>query len=333
MVKSTFILAHPSTPYGHLSQRVELLLQPCSYVIDASNYNSIMHNLSFWKMQGAGNDFVVLDALRHPLPDGFDFAHAAKVLCARHLSVGSDGLLLLDWPTPKAKAADAAIRMRMWNPDGTEDMCGNGLRCIVRLAHAHEHIPLTFVCETLAGLRGCEILEDGEIRVEMGEPSFDWAEIPLRRSDDFQGESNVDYTLRINGETVAPLTSLSTGSTHTVLFSNQSQIDEKFKSWSPRLEHHAAFPERTTVLWTQVRGPHEVQVRIWERGVGETLACGTGACATAVAAQITNRAMPDADGNIAVHSGGGVLRVTWQPGQPILLTGPAEVVYKGTFTL
>ncbi len=284
-------------------------------------------------MQGAGNDFVVLDNLHQPLPPNFDYERAAQVLCARHFGVGSDGLLLLDRPTVEARQAGASIRMRMWNPDGSEDMCGNGLRCIVRLAHRHGHIGSTFVSETLAGLRQCAVLENGLIRIAMGEPTFEPTAIPLQRTEDFAGESAVDYALRLHDEPVAPLSSLSTGSTHTVLFSDQKTIDEKFDNWSPQLEHHPAFPERTSVLWTQVVGPHEVQVRIWERGVGETLACGTGACAAAVAAQVTGRARPDAGGEIAVASRGGVLQVAWQPGQSIFLTGPAEVVYRGNYLL
>jgi diaminopimelate epimerase len=292
-----------------------------------------MNLLHFWKMQGVGNDFVVLDALHHPLPADFDFTRAAQVLCARHFGVGSDGLLLLDRPTADAAAAGAAIRMRMWNPDGSEDMCGNGLRCIVRLAHRHGHVPSTFVCETLAGLRACEVLPDGEIRIEMGEPQWDNDAIPLQRSPDFQGESVLNYMLQIAGEEAGPFTSLSTGSTHTILWSNEKLVQEKFSSWSPQLEHHPAFPERTSIMWTQVAGPHAIKLRIWERGAGETLACGTGACAAAVAAQFTGRATPDERGEISVESRGGVLRVQWQPGHPIFLSGPAEVVFQGKFKL
>jgi diaminopimelate epimerase len=167
----------------------------------------------------------------------------------------------------------------------------------------------------------------------MGEPTFDPTAIPLQRTDDFTGESAVDYALQLDGKTVGPLSSLSTGSTHTVYFCDQKTVDEKFDDWSPRLEHHPAFPERTTILWTQVVESHMVQVRIWERGVGETLACGTGACAAAVAAQVTGRAVPDASGEIAVVSRGGVLAVAWQPGQSIFMTGPAEVVYRGNYNL
>jgi len=284
--------------------------------------------LPFWKIQGAGNDFVVLDHLAQPLPNNFDFARAALDLCDRNRGIGGDGLLLLEAPDESAISAGAAIRMRMWNPDGSEDMCGNGLRCIVRLAHHNGYVGTQFLAQTLSGLRACEVLEGGQIRVAMGQPHFAESEIPFARTPDFRGTSAQDFTLQINGKTVGPLCSVSTGSTHTILWADAATTSKYFGEWSPILEHHAAFPERTSIMWANVEEPHRIALRIWERGVGETLACGTGACATAVAAQIGGRGKSEGNG-IEIKSRGGILRVQWKIGASILLTGPAQIVFRG----
>lgn len=320
-----------------------------------------MTSLGFWKMQGAGNDFVVLDALGDAIADSFDFANAAKVLCARGFGVGGDGLLLLDRPTRAAQNKGAAIRMRMWNPDGTEDMCGNGLRCIARLAHQQKHVISTdFVAQTLAGLRACEVLSAHQIRVAMGQPLFARRNIPMRSSrllsyhhgqfrripdaketgapdgadcteTELPNASAIEYDLQVPGAGLGTFSSLSTGSTHTINFDRtQPMPDATFEQHSPLIENHPSFPQRTSVLWAQVIDRNHLKLRIWERGVGETLACGTGACAAAIAAQVTRRCEPGEHG-IAVESRGGTLRVQWQPGREILLSGPAQIVYRGEF--
>jgi diaminopimelate epimerase len=272
----------------------------------------------FVKMHGAGNDFVVLDALSTPLPDAFDFARAAQVLCARHFGIGGDGLLLLE------ASHSADVRMRMWNPDGTEDMCGNGLRCIARLAWRRGHIASRpFVVETLAGLRRCEVLANEQIRIEMGEPLFAPEEIPFAPHISLEA---TEYALPVGEQLIPHVTSLSTGSTHTVIFVDELPDDAGFFALSPLIENHAWFPERTSVLWTKME-KDTARIRIWERGAGETLACGTGACAVAVAAQVTKRAHSP----LAVRSRGGVLDIQWQAGSSIWMTGPARVVFEGAF--
>lgn len=273
-------------------------------------------------MQGLGNDFVVLDDLSQPLPADFDFAAAARFLCERHFGVGGDGLLLLARPTDTL----ATVQMRMWNPDGSEDMCGNGLRCIVALAHARGYAGEQFFVQTLAGRREAHILPDGTVRVTMGEPSFGLDEIPLAPPiGALVNRTPIEYELPVDGVLLPHVTSLSTGSTHTVIFGPHPD-EATFQRLSPLIENHEWFPERTSIMWAHVVAPDEVQLRIWERGVGETLACGTGACATAVAAQVTGRA-----GTIvSVNSKGGTLKIEWSPGQTIWKTGPARVVYEGT---
>lgn len=274
--------------------------------------------IPFIKMQGAGNDFVVLDALDTPLLADLNFEQAAQTLCARHLGIGSDGLLLL------VKGDVAPVRMRMWNPDGTEDMCGNGLRCIAKLAYAREHVCNDqFTVETLAGVRTCEVLSTGDVRIEMGMPQFEFSQIPFRP--DVPLCTAIEYLLPLNDDFIHHVTTISTGTTHTVIFVEELPGNDLFFRLSPQVENHAWFPERTTVLWTKIHGGSEAEVRIWERGVGETLACGTGACAVAVAAQVTGRR----ETPLHIHSKGGVLRVVWQPGQSIIMTGPARNVFEG----
>ena len=278
--------------------------------------------IPFWKMHGAGNDFVVLDALRFPLPANFDFPRAAELLCARHFGVGSDGLLLLDAST----TSKAQVRMRMWNPDGSEDMCGNGLRCIAQLAHANGHVTTNeFITQTLAGLRSCTIQGNGQVRIEMGQPDFAFDAIPMLP---IQRDNTQQYTLAVAGWDFPNCVSLTTGSTHTAIFIDEELSESDFQKYSPLIENHPQFPERTTVLWTQVLAPNTLRVRIWERGAGETLACGTGACAVAVAAKTTGRAQ----GSIAVQSKGGTLEIEWdnENGLPIFMTGPTRTVFSGT---
>lgn len=285
--------------------------------------------LPFWKMHGAGNDFVVLDALETPLPAVFDFARAAQKLCTRHFGVGGDGLLLLE----AAGTSPAQVRMRMWNPDGSEDMCGNGLRCVAQLAHDHGHaFRNDFTVQTLAGLRACTILGGGLVRVEMGSPDFSFNAIPMQSQ---PRTETMEYSLPVASRTFPNTVSLSTGSTHTVIFLEEELSEAEFQTLSPQIENHELFPERTTVLWTQILGQNTLRVRIWERGAGETLACGTGACAAAVAAKITARAQ----GTIAVQSKGGTLQIEWdadssdEKGRPIFMTGPTRTVFSGTTEL
>jgi diaminopimelate epimerase len=277
----------------------------------------------FVKMHGTGNDFVVLDAIAHPLPPAFDFGVAALTMCGRRFGVGGDGLLLLDRPDEAATSAGAAIRMRMWNPDSTEDMCGNGLRCIARLAHERGYAGQEFVVQTLAGLRHVAIEQDKLVRVAMGQPNFRLDEVPVLIND------AIEYSLPVGDTFIHHATTLSTGSTHTVIFAQDEVSEEDFARLSPQIENHPWFTQRTSVMWAHVVARDELQLRIWERGVGETLACGTGACATAVAAQVTGRC----NENLTVRSRGGALQIWWKRGHDITMTGSAQIVFAGEYSL
>ncbi len=269
-------------------------------------------------MHGAGNDFVLLDGLRAPISPQLDIAALAQLLCPRHFGVGADGLLSLE----RSEIADA--RMRMWNPDGTPDMCGNGLRCVAQLAHQLGYINKdNFTIETIAGIREVERLKDGRIRAAMGVPQFAPAIVPIATETPL-----VDGMLEIDGQILPNVTALSTGSTHTVIFRDAPLGEAEYQTLSPLLEHHPLFPARTSIMWAVADGADQFKIRIWERGAGETLACGTGACAVAVAAIATKRAR----GPVTVESRGGELEVEWNGAESeITLTGRATYVYAGTW--
>ncbi len=282
------------------------------------------YGLPFTKMQGVGNDFVVVDGRR----DGdVDWAVLAAEICDRRTGVGADGLLVLD------DTHNADFMMRMFNPDGTPDVCGNGLRCIARYAVEHRiAVADTLSIATLAGVRAARMLRaaDGTVAavtVNMGLPRFDPPSIPMRVPLD----RVVDYSLDLDNGDCIVVSALSTGSTHTVAFVETLPDDEMFFRTSPLVEEHPLFPTRTSLMWCRIAGASSLQLRIWERGAGETFGCGTGACAAAVAAiqhGFVARGTP-----IQVHSRGGQLSVKWIPGESIEMTGPAETIYTGIYDL
>lgn len=279
-------------------------------------------------MQGVGNDFVVLDAAA--LPPDADLTDMAITLCDRHTGVGADGLLIVGHEAP-----GAAFFMRMFNPDGTEDMCGNGLRCAGLWAHRAGWVTAdqTFVVATKEGPKAMQILEvaaDGRsasLRVRMGLPKFAPDDIPFCSG---RPEKILYYPLPVGDETYA-ITALNTGSTHTVLFGVVPPDEATFQRVSPLIERHPLFPERTSVLWATPQGSQTIAVRIWERGVGETLGCGTGACAVGVAALLYNTVgMGDVRSPLEVVSPGGSLQIEWAgEGSPIIMSGPAQIVFDG----
>ncbi len=275
----------------------------------------LVNRLAFVKMQAVGNDFVLVDENARAESD---WPRLAVALCDRRFGVGGDGLLVVG----PSKVADA--RMRMFNPDGTEDMCGNGLRCVVHHAHVAGRSPLSGTIETLAGVRDFRVHPDGTITTGMGVPRFAPADLPMNAP----GSRVLDYRLPL-GESFFPVSVISTGTTHTVVFVDELPGDETFLRVSPRVENHPLFPERTSVLWTVAKPPGTLHLRIWERGAGETLGCGTGACAAAVLARVQGKI--NAAGSVAVTSKGGTLHVDWAGGEadPVYLTGRAHVVYEG----
>lgn len=276
----------------------------------------------FVKMQGVGNDFVLIDG--RDFRD-VDWPALAVALCDRHLGIGADGLLVLE-ATPHAD-----IKMRMFNPDGSPDICGNGLRCVSRYVVERGIVPRDDLrIETLVDVRSARIHRHASgdissVTVDMGRPAFDPPHIPMLVSID----RVQDYPLEIEPGVVLPITALSTGSTHAVTFVDRLLDDEHFLSISPKVEHHPLFPERTSLMWCHIENPSRIQMRIWERGAGETWGCGTGACAAAVAAIVHGYAVDG--GPVTIASRGGELIIRWRESEDIRMTGPAEFVFEGIY--
>jgi diaminopimelate epimerase len=259
--------------------------------------------MRFTKMHGVGNDFIIFDPGE---VEGEDLPQLARRVCDRHFGVGADGILV---PTP-SEVAD--LRMLYLNSDGSvAEMCGNGIRCLARYARDFELVEDgAITVETGAGIKKLLLHEDGSSRVEMGTPAFD-SEVEV---------GGFDF-LRV-----------SMGNPHAVAFlPSEAEVEEiDLKTIGPPIEMDPLFPERTNVEFAYVRGPHEVRMRIWERGAGETLASGTGSCATAVAAiQLGLAGSP-----VSVRLDGGTVEVEWAGGEePAYMTGPAEYVCEGEFLL
>ncbi len=282
--------------------------------------------MRFTKMQGVGNDFVVIDAAA--LPANVSLPMLAIQTCDRKFGIGADGLLVVS-----REITDTAFRMRMFNPDGTEDMCGNGLRCVSLWAFRAGWLEdrTNFRVAVKDGFRDVRLLkgsDDGQsatFGVDMGRPQFAPGLLPFC---DLTQSQVIQYPLAV-GQEIYPITAVNTGSTHTVIFGDAPN-EATFQRVSPQIEHHPLFPERTSVLWATPQDTSIIAVRIWERGAGETLGCGTGACAVGVAAVLNGIAFAGAPQDIV--SKGGTLRITW-PGEDasVDMIGPAQIVFEGDF--
>jgi diaminopimelate epimerase len=274
--------------------------------------------MRFTKMQGAGNDYIYLDCFHHSTPG--DPAGLSRAISDRHFGVGSDGLILI-CPSEKADA-----RMRMFNADGSEaEMCGNGLRCLAKYVYEHGLVRKpSLQVETGRGVLRVDLeIAGGAVRqatIDMGEPILEAAQI----STTLPGNPPTDQALRVSDQ-VYRVTCLSMGNPHCIMFVD-SITDALVLGIGPRIETHSAFPKRTNVEFVRVNNPDDVTVRVWERGSGETLACGTGACAVAVAGVLTGRTQR----SIVAHLRGGDLRLNWsESDNHVYLTGPAVEVFSG----
>ncbi len=271
-------------------------------------------------MHGLGNDYIVIDN-RGDTIKGEEASALAKRICQRRFSVGADGLLLL------SKSDKADIKMRIFNADGSEaEMCGNGIRCLAKYCYDNKIIiKKEFTVETLAGLKNVQLTVEGvearSVRINMGRPVFERNQIPMR------GEGKCIYAPLKVEEKEFRATCLSVGNPHCVIFVDN--VDNfPVQEFGPRIEHHELFPNRVNVEFVQILNRKEIRVRVWERGVGETLACGTGACASVVACSILGRC---GGGEVVVHLLGGDLTVEYA--EDIMMAGPAEKVYEGTLRL
>ena len=272
-------------------------------------------DIPFVKMHGIGNDFVLLDCSAAVYDD---LAYLARTLCRRRFGIGADGMLVL------CPSTEADYRMRIFNADGTEaQICGNGLRCIA--VYAYEH-GICRKCEptveTRAGLRHIVLQTDSDshvlsVTVDMGTAITDPQLIPVNTVTPF-----INSPVENCGEKIR-LTALSVGNPHGVVFVDDL-YDCRFESLGPRLECHEIWPEKANIEFVKVIDRHHIAMRAWERGVGETLACGSGACAAAAAAVINSLA----DWPVEVQLPGGQLTIDGSSGR-LLMTGPATEVFSG----
>lgn len=269
----------------------------------------------FWKMHGSGNDYIVFDNRDEKISDK-NVVELAKRLCERRFSVGADGLLLVY----NSKVADA--RMRMFNADGSEaEMCGNGIRCFAKYCYENNIVnKKAFQVETLSGIKHVWLhVKDDKVetvKVDMGAPDWQRSSLPMTG----QGIC-INENLKVNGETFK-VTCLSMGNPHCVIFVDCVDCFP-VEEIGEAIENLKAFPNRVNVGFAEVLNEKELNLRVWERGCGETLACGTGTSAAVAAANKLGKV----GANVTVHVLGGDLKV--EVADTLLLTGPAEKVFKG----
>ena len=270
-----------------------------------------MDSLAFTKMHGLGNDFVVIDARRRPVAMAPDLARA---IADRRQGVGCDQLIVIERPT----VVQADAFMRIFNADGGEvGACGNAARCIAALLMQETGAGRVGL-ETAAGLIHAQAATGGSVSVNLGPVSTDWQAIPLAEARD---TLHLDVTAGALGDGVA----VSVGNPHIVFFVADADA-VPLAEIGPQIEHHPLFPERTNVEVVQVLGPGALRVRVWERGAGITRACGTGACAAAVAA--ARRRLGERQVEIAMD--GGLLQVDWRADGTVCLTGPVATSFTGS---
>lgn len=271
-------------------------------------------------MHGLGNDYVYVDLFRSGEPS-WDPAEMACQISDRHFGVGGDGLILI------LPSSQADFRMRMFNADGSEsEMCGNGMRCFAKYVYEAGYTTETsFSVETGAGIIRPEVFpENGRvtrIKVDMGEPRLDRANIPMVG----EGARAIDEILAVDGQDLR-ITAVSMGNPHCVIFV-RDVVATDVAGLGALIERNPLFPNRTNVEFVEVESPAEVSMRVWERGSGITLACGTGACASGVAGVLTGRT----GRRVLVHLVGGDLEVEWGADNHVYLTGPAVEVFRGTY--
>jgi len=274
--------------------------------------------IRFSKMHGLGNDFVVIDGVRQAVvlsPEQIRF------LADRHFGVGCDQLLLVE----KAGRPDIDFRYRIFNADGGEvEQCGNGARCFVRFVHEQGLTEKTEIrVETMSGVISPRLETDGNVTVDMGVPVFDPARIPF-----VSPSADIVQPLEVGGERIE-ITAVSMGNPHAVQV--VADVDSApVGAQGPLIEAHPRFPQRVNAGFMQIAGRQRIRLRVFERGAGETLACGTGACA-AVVAGIARGLL---DSPVRVETRGGELSIAWQgPGEAVLMTGPAVTVFTGEIEL
>lgn len=277
--------------------------------------------IEFSKYQGLGNDFILLDN-RHSNDTLVSPDQAAKI-CDRHFGIGADGVI---FALPGTK--DTEYTMRIFNSDGSEpEMCGNGIRCLAKFIadlEGNTEVNKSYRISTLAGVIIPKLESNGEVTVDMGRPQLTAAKIPTTLT--AVDNQVVAQPLTVSDRTWS-VTAVSMGNPHCITFvEDTSAID--LENIGPLFEHHSAFPQRTNTEFIQIVSSNYLKMRVWERGAGITLACGTGACATVVAGVLNNQC----DRTSTVELPGGCLEITWsEADDKVYMTGPATQVFKGQY--
>jgi diaminopimelate epimerase len=287
--------------------------------------------MKFSKLQATGNDFILVDARTREE----EWSKLARAMCDRHFGIGADGLILVQ------NSTSADLKMRIFNSDGSEaEVSGNGLRCFAKYAiekgstgkisSRARQGNCSLAIETLSGIRKVKAYMSGNkvnrVEVNMGLPQFQPEQIPIKVKVDIPISSGpiLDYPLVINGKKLT-LALLSMGNPHAVSFPSRPVADFPLAEIGPKVERHPMFPQRTNFEVAKVLSRGKIEARVWERGVGETLACGSGACVIAVAAQLLDYVETQVD----IILEGGTLTISWDRVGEVLLTGPVEEVFTG----
>lgn len=275
--------------------------------------------IKFTKMEGLGNDYVYIDAISQHIDNRSNLAIA---MSNRHFGIGSDGIILI------CKSSIADFKMQMFNQDGSEaQMCGNGIRCVGKYVYDKGLTQKTELdIETLAGIKKLYLNVFGgevqSVKVDMGEPILDFAKIPLAHMTNEEGKINVtehgrDFSLKC----------VSMGNPHAVTIVDNVDAFE-VKKYGSALEINKVFPEKANIEFVQIINENTIKMRVWERGAGETLACGTGACASVVACNLLGKSQK----NVEVQLLGGNLKIEWdKENNHVFMTGPARTVFEGTW--
>lgn len=270
------------------------------------------------KMHGCGNDYVYVDCTKEPLKNPEE---VARYVSDRHFGIGSDGLILIN----ASQVAD--FEMAMYNADGSRgEMCGNGIRCVAKFVYDKGLTDKTQIqIETLAGIKTLDLnVNKGKVktvRVNMGSPALKCTEIPVI----FPKDEMIDEAMEVDGQ-IYKVTAVSMGNPHCVTFMDQDVRELDLEKMGPSFEHHETFPKRVNTEFANVLDRQHIRMRVWERGSGETLACGTGACATAVAAILNGLT----DETVDLELLGGHLAITYDRKQNLVfMTGPATIVFDG----
>jgi diaminopimelate epimerase len=285
--------------------------------------------MNFTKLQGAGNDFILVEAGEI----NRNWSQMAVAICNRHFGIGADGLLVL------LPSDSADFQMHIFNADGSEaEACGNGLRCLVKYiidTGLVDNGTQEILVETVAGIRKARIYRAtgklAKIQISMDEPKFRAEDIPViiesKEGDLVDIKSILSYPVPIGGRELL-LNFVSMGNPHAIYFQQHPVADFPLSQLGPEVERHKMFPNRTNFEVANVISRQQIEARVWERGVGETLACGTGACAMAVAALLLGYV----DNQVGVKLPGGILDVEWDRGGEVLLGGPTEIVFAGEWS-